>query len=347
MLFSPLTDAARRTTENKLGLLYHNTQIPTVTMKFLVAAATTLCLAAMTMAPLASAQTEAPTCPMTCLNESPCVEGEDAYAGHPQKSNGSPLDFLEETSREGYYCDCPDNFTGIRCGRTYVECAGTGHYCYHGGTCLENLSGDPIPDDQLFCNCADASHGDISYVGKYCEQEGVQPCDEYGEFFCLNGSTCKEDFETKLRPCECLDGYRGPHCEFEDGSVPRCDLECEHDGECQLGIKDYDTALYTEFWKTDGGYMHCTCEQGYFGDRCEVEGEPCGTAHCFNGASCLETINIAGDTTYACDCRTAFNAEGSFAGDYCQAESTSFCTKTANANGHLFCTNGGACPDER
>jgi hypothetical protein len=74
--------------------------------------------------------------------------------------------------------------------------------------------------------------------------------------------------------------------------------------------------------------------------------QTCGPAHCFNGAACLETIDTAGNTTYSCDCRTASNAENSlFAGDYCQSESTSFCSEKANdANGwppRLFCTNGG------
>jgi hypothetical protein len=63
----------------------------------------------------------------------------------------------------------------------------------------------------------------------------------------------------------------------------------------------------------------------------------------------LETIDTSGNTTYSCDCRTASNAENSlFAGDYCQSESTSFCSEKANdANGRLFCTNGGTCGEER
>ena len=283
-MLSSLTDA----TENKHDLgtivifsarsLHTDTQKkspPTMTMRFLLAA-TTFCLASMMMAPLASAQNETTTCPIECQNEAPCVQGEDenAYAGHPQKSDGSPFAFMIE-ERDNWYCDCPDNFVGVRCGRSFVECAGTGHFCYHGGRCLENLTGVPIPDDQLFCDCADASHNSIAYVGKYCEQQGAQACDQDEEYFCLNGGVCKDDLESHLKPCECPEGYRGPHCEFEQGSVPACDLDCNGVGECQLGIKDYDTALYTEFWATDGGYnMHCTCcPVGYFGNQCEMEGK--------------------------------------------------------------------------
>jgi hypothetical protein len=314
-----------------------------MTMRFLAAVILTLA----SMATLASGQSETTTCPLDCQNEAPCVVGENTYAGHPQKANGSPFDFLAESTRDNHFCDCPANFTGIRCGRSFVECEGSsGHYCYHGGKCLENLSEDPIPDDQLFCDCNDAAHDGISYVGKYCEMEGALTCDATSdEFFCLNGAPCKDGFETKLRPCECGEGYRGPHCEFEDGAVPSCDLECAI-GECQLGIKDYDTAIYTEFWATHEGYMHCACPDGFFGLQCEIAGDQCGSNHCFNGAACLETMNVAGQTTYACDCRTAATADSSFAGDYCQSESTQFCHKTADHNGHLFCTNGGTCRKE-
>lgn len=50
-----------------------------------------------------------------------------------------------------------------------------------------------------------------------------------------------------------------------------------------------------------------------------------------------------GTTRNFCDCTTANAGEKSFAGLRCEAESTSFCTKMPNHNGHAFCVNGGSC----
>ena len=82
------------------------------------------------IAPLASAQNEATSCPIDYRNEAPCEQGGNAYASHrPGRSKAV------------------DSFTSIRFGRTFVECAGTGHHWCHGGRCLGNLSGDPISED--------------------------------------------------------------------------------------------------------------------------------------------------------------------------------------------------------
>jgi hypothetical protein len=86
------------------------------------------------------------------------------------------------------------------------------------------------------------------------------------------------------------------------------------------------------------------CPDGWFGDACEIKGTKCGSAHCFNGGSCLQTLNENKETTYACDCRTAGNDQIAFAGQYCEVKATTTCQKEANhPNGHLFCTNGGSC----
>jgi hypothetical protein len=60
----------------------------------------------------------------------------------------------------------------------------------------------------------------------------------------------------------------------------------------------------------------------------------------------LQTLNNQGETEFHCDCLKADSNEASYAGQYCQSESTTFCTKEADHNGHLFCTNGGTCKDE-
>jgi hypothetical protein len=114
-----------------------------------------------------------------------------------------------------------------------------------------------------------------------------------------------------------------------------------------VGIKDYDTAIYADFWaQHDGNFQYCACAKGFFGLTCETAGEECGDDYCFNGAECMQTLNQKGETQFRCDCLDADTADASYAGQYCQSESTTFCEKQADANGHLFCTNGGTCKEE-
>ena len=48
-------------------------------------------------------------------------------------------------------------------------------------------------------------------------------------------------------------------------------------------------------------------------------------------------------TKHHCDCTSADTTTASFAGRFCQYESTSFCSKSENQNGNLFCVNNGEC----
>ena len=311
---------------------------------------------------------DAATCPIDCQNDSVCREGYSDYSDHPKQSDGQPFDFLRVTAVNGHYCDCPPNWTGIRCGREYEVCPpsanGKHHFCYHGGTCLDGME-DTIADNKQFCDCSKAAHNGNPMRGKFCELEASDEVDNDGDgvmeansvpvifcdpntkqFFCYNDGTCKDGFMTRDRYCDCQDGYRGPHCEFEHGHVPECDLTCENGGECRLGIKQYDEELLDGFWDNHENYMTCDCPDGYFGNTCEKEGVPCGDKTCFNGAACEQALNVNGESAFVCDCRTADTSTSSFAGDFCQSESTSFCTKTPGSNGHLFCTNGGICKDD-
>jgi len=149
------------------------------------------------------------------------------------------------------------------------------------------------------------------------------------------------------------------------GSVPECTLTCgvsDKDegtdvvprfggvGKCRLGVKKFESARYEDFWSGhDGNYQYCECPDGWFGDDCEIPGVECGSAHCFNGGGCLETLNKNGQTTNACDCRDAGHLGKSWAGQYCESAATTDCTpgaeKLQHANGNLFCTNGGTCKD--
>lgn len=134
----------------------------------------------------------------------------------------------------------------------------------------------------------------------------------------------------------------------EDGTVDQ--PQTGGIGQCVLGVKSFEQAQYQDFWLThDGNYQYCKCPENWFGDNCNVPGETCGDAHCFNGGACLETLNAKGETTYACDCRVAGHNGFSYAGQYCENIESDNCNADGNidthANGAMFCTNGGTCKD--
>ncbi|KAG7360370.1 EGF-like domain containing protein [Nitzschia inconspicua] len=310
-----------------------------------------------TSAQTGNATAPAASCPLNCANGGICEKGTADYSKHPTEENGTPFLFLQETSRDGWYCNCPKDWTGIFCGRPYTVCparegeTGNPHICYHGGTCIEGMENNTnISSDQRFCDCSKAQHNGVPYFGQYCELEGAKQCAPGSDVFCTSGGTCVDDFEEKAHPCSCPEGHRGPHCEFLRGQVPDCVLPCQNKGECTLGLKSYQEAEYQNLWSThDGSYQYCSCPTGWFGNTCEVPGVKCGNAHCFNGGACLETLNKNGQKTYACDCRMANHDGKSYAGQYCEAAATSSCANAPSAgnlhhpNGHLFCTNNGEC----
>ena len=304
-----------------------------------------LWIAASWMANVSSSSQNISTCDsvMTCHEGASCIRGDADYSWQPKDINGVPFSFLQITNRDGYYCDCPDGWTGLRCNHPYVICQRSNHICYNGGKCIDGIDLKVAPN-QLFCDCTNAQHKGVPYVGKYCETEGAVQCGNT-EIFCANGGSCADGFENLTYPCNCRQGYRGPHCEFDNGYVPNCTLQCQNGGSCMLGIKNYDTALLSEFWaRHDGNFTYCECPQGWYGPKCEIQGLKCGNMTCFNGAKCLETEHSNGQVEYTCDCSTANNGVTSFAGDYCENEASTFCPNSpSNPNGNLFCVNGGTC----
>lgn len=209
----------------------------------------------------------AASCPMTCENGGTCQVGTADFSIHPKESNGTPLLFLQETSREGWFCNCTDQWTGIRCGRAYQVCPTktfeTPHVCYNGGTCLEGMEeNENVTSHQRFCDCSKAKHNGLPYFGKYCEIPGAEKCGPESQVFCTAQGTCKDGFEEKAHPCNCPEGHRGPHCEFLRDEVPDCVLDCQNGGECTLGLKSFEEAEYQNLWSThDGNYQYCVSER--------------------------------------------------------------------------------------
>ena len=189
--------------------------------------------------------------------------------------------------------------------------------------------------------------------------EGVTVCEEHFadsekfneiHHFCVNNAMCKEKFfETPDQPCECPPGLTGPHCEFLEGREPPCNIDCGDNGQCRNGLSSL--ASVPEWMANTGAtWAHCVCEEGYSGilcqDRADVdEGVQCGEYRCFNGGTCVQTPILGADNLFAyyCDCTSAHDEHKSYGGRFCQSESTSFCTKDADHNGHQFCVNGGTC----
>lgn len=158
--------------------------------------------------------------------------------------------------------------------------------------------------------------------------------------FCMNGGKCKEKFQDDPEfPCDCPESLTGPHCEFEKGIVPECELDCFNGGTCQIGIKYPDETIF----RSNRDLQYCICPEGFYGKRCEVQGKRCGKSHCLNGGSCVKIEQENGRITDHCDCSTAGDDTTAFAGRFCQSASTVFCSKFSGHDGKHFCVNGGEC----
>ncbi|CAJ1892957.1 unnamed protein product [Cylindrotheca closterium] len=276
-------------------------------------------------------------------NDIPCVEGEADFSVFPTDINGQAFPFLRNTIQSGSHCVCPEGKTGLRCARSYETCEGNDHVCFHGGKCIPGLNAT-VEDSKLFCDCSNAFHNGLPYRGKFCEVE-LEECAADSDIYCANNGNCKDDFESKLRPCDCPYKMRGAHCEFDDGHVPECKLECDNGGVCARGVKSYENAMYDDFWaQHDGNFQYCACQRGFYGTRCEAQATDCGDGQCFHGGKCIQTLNGRNKTIFACDCAEATKDGLKYAGQFCQSPSTQTCEQGEdNGNGQLFCTNNGKC----
>jgi EGF-like domain len=164
--------------------------------------------------------------------------------------------------------------------------------------------------------------------------------------FCTNGGTCREN-PTVEAPCDCPDGYVGPHCEFQEADLPsECTLECFNEGVCTLGFRAFQQVRLTASLP-DAQY--CTCPEDKIGYQCEIDAEPCGSDyHCMHGGTCSPVRQPDGTVKEYCDCTTAVQGGVHYAGRFCQNEATSTCTADEDEhNGHMFCVNGGTCRKDR
>ena len=113
-----------------------------------------------------------------------------------------------------------------------------------------------------------------------------------------------------------LSNWIGRFCEFEEESVPSCDLNCSNGGYCVFKTSDSDRDVE----------QACHCPNGYGGLYCEIEAVPCGDFLCYHGSTWVTEYISDGKEVNHCNSRTAFSATGKrYAGMFCQYEETMPC----------------------
>jgi hypothetical protein len=157
----------------------------------------------------------------------------------------------------------------------------------------------------------------------------------------------------RIFECECIEGYKGPHCEFaQEQQVPafydKCDLYCENGGNCVKGIKEEgilgkiaDIAFLINNTNLPA-FEYCVCPEGFAGNQCEYVAHQCPESEhvCFHGSECVKS-----GEDYNCNCEVAnqvmagLSSSSSLAGKYCQHIATSECQSDH------FCVNNGVCQD--
>jgi len=269
------------------------------------------------------------------------LEGNESDDNGMSSNVAGDIDDMDDDMDDGMYDDMNED------DQMYVACD-QDHKCHNGGECIPGLS-DHHEDNQLYCDCSSAKDEEgIPYVGKFCEYKSEVMCGSDG-IFCTHGGECPTNGKTA---CDCSGNYFGPHCQYEkkeDANVPECTLECENEGACVLGGSDDTTGIndLDHLYKTSTGspedFMSCVCPTGYGGKYCDIEMTECGSHHCYHGGICLNKLDSNNVAKHRCDCTTAVTSDKSYAGRFCQLESSAFCSNDNRQNGRLFCVNGGTC----
>ena len=101
-----------------------------------------------------------------------------------------------------FTCSCPSNFTGRLCETDVNECI-IGSPCFNGGSCINTFGG-------FVCMCQ------VGFTGDRCQTE----IDECASNPCLNGANCT-DLVANFT-CDCQPNFDGRVCEI--CTVPNCSM---------------------------------------------------------------------------------------------------------------------------
>uniref|UniRef100_A0A8C6L8Y8 Sushi, nidogen and EGF like domains 1 n=1 Tax=Nothobranchius furzeri TaxID=105023 RepID=A0A8C6L8Y8_NOTFU len=205
-------------------------------------------------------------------------------ASNPCRNGGS---CKEEAG--SYRCVCPYRFTGKHCEVGKPDPCSSGP-CLNGGTCFHYLG-------KYKCECTEA------YSGRHCQTSrsslgcGPPPHVKHAEvqfssttpgsvavYICLSG------FTSVPRATQSICGILGawsqpPTCE----EINEClSQPCLNGGSCLNKIGSYQ----------------CLCQDGFSGNRCQIEQDGCESSPCLNGGVCRGHRQ-----NYVCMCKDGFFGE--------------------------------------
>uniref|UniRef100_A0A8C5HVQ8 EGF-like domain-containing protein n=1 Tax=Gouania willdenowi TaxID=441366 RepID=A0A8C5HVQ8_GOUWI len=139
----------------------------------------------------------------------------------------------------------------------------------------------------------------------------VEPGSSFNDPQCSGKGKCITQPSESTFFCECEDSYTGIFCEEFDACHHR---PCRNNSTC------------TDVRQGDAGRnFTCTCQQGYEGERCQLQVDHCHSQPCKNGATCFSSL--AGPRCYC--------AEG-FQGATCEQKVDPCASSPCHNNGTCY-----------